>query len=300
MARLEPLLAPGDPAARTAFWNRKSVRQRVRIWGSTAILLVGAFVMLVPLAWMLSTSLKDEGEVFIIPIRWIPRSIQWQNYPEAIVFIPYWRFFINSVVVTLAAVVGAVVTASTVAFAFARLRAPGRDVLFLILLSTMMLPGEVTLVPTYLIARNLGWLDTYYPLIVPSWLGGSAFYIFLLRQFFLTLPLELDDAAKIDGANLLGIFLRIILPLAKPGLATVAIFAFFNHWNAFQSALIYLNSEEKYTVPVGLRLYLSTMGNAHWNFLMAATLIAIAPPLVIFFTMQRQFVQGAVLTGLKG
>jgi ABC-type glycerol-3-phosphate transport system permease component len=272
------------------------VRSRTRIWGGTAILLIGAVVMLVPLAWMISTSLKDEGEVFIIPLRWIPSQIQWQNYPRAIVFIPYWRFFINSVEVTLFAVVGSVLTASLVAYAVARLRAPGRDALFLILLSTMMLPGEVTLVPTYLIFRNLGTLDTYYPLVVPSWLGGSAFFIFLLRQFFLTLPLELDDAAKIDGANLLG----ILLPLARPGPATVAIFAFFNHWNAFQSPLIYLNTMEKYTVPVGLRLYLSTMGNAHWNYLMGATLIAVAPPLVIFFTMQRQFVQGAVLTGLKG
>ncbi len=300
MARSDGMTVASPPAARTAFWNRKSVRQRLSIWGSTAVLLIGAVVMLVPLAWMVSTSLKDEGEVFIIPIRWIPSQIMWQNYPQAIVFIPYWRFFINSVEVTLFAVVGSVVTASLVAYAFARLRAPGRDGLFLILLATLMLPGEVTLVPTYLIFRNVGWLDTYYPLIVPSWLGGSAFYIFLLRQFFLTLPLELDDAAKIDGANLLGIFLRIVLPLAKPGLATVAIFAFFNHWNSFQSPLIYLNTMEKYTVPIGLRLYLSTMGNAHWNYLMAATLIAIVPPLVIFFTMQRNFVQGAVLTGLKG
>lgn len=300
MAKLEPMVAARVPTVRTAFWNRKSFRQRFQVWGATILLLVGAFVMMVPLAWMLSTSLKTDGEVFLVPIRWIPSTLQWQNYPQAIVFIPYWRFFINSVTVTLTAVVGAVVTASTVAYAFARLRAPGRDVLFLILLSTMMLPGEVTLVPTYLIFRNLGMLDTYYPLVIPSWLGGSAFYIFLLRQFFMTLPLELDDAAKIDGANLLGIFLQIILPLAKPGLATVAIFAFFNHWNSFQAPLIYLNTMEKYTVPVGLRLYLSTMGNAHWNYLMAATLIAITPPLVIFFTMQRQFVQGAVLTGLKG
>lgn len=300
MAKSDEMMTASAPAARTAFWNRKSVRQRLGSWASTAVLLIGAVAMLVPLAWMVSTSVKDEGEVFIIPIRWIPSQILWQNYLQAIVFIPYWRFFINSVEVTLFAVVGSVVTASLVAYAFARLRAPGRDGLFLILLGTMMLPGEVTLVPTYLIFRNVGWLDTYYPLIVPSWLGGSAFYIFLLRQFFLTLPLELDDAAKIDGANLLDIFLRIVLPLAKPGLATVAIFAFFNHWNAFQSPLIYLNTMEKYTIPIGLRLYLSTMGNAHWNYLMAATLIAITPPLLIFFTMQRQFVQGAVLTGLKG
>jgi ABC-type glycerol-3-phosphate transport system permease component len=287
-------------SARPAFWNRKSARQRFQVWGATALLLAGAFVMMVPLAWMLSTSLKPDGDVFLIPIRWIPSKILLSNYPEAVTFVPYVRFYTNSVEVTLLSVGGAVFTSAMVAYAFARLRAPGRDVLFLILLSTMMLPGEVTLVPTYLIFRNLGTLDTYYPLVVPSWLGGSAFFIFLLRQFFLTLPLEMDEAAKIDGASVFGIFWRIVLPLAKPGLATVAIFAFFNSWNAFQPPLIYLNTMEKYTVPVGLRFYLSTMGNAHWNYLMAATLIAIAPPLVIFFTMQRQFVQGAALTGLKG
>ncbi|HEY3081383.1 MAG TPA: carbohydrate ABC transporter permease [Chloroflexota bacterium] len=299
MAGTEGTLAHGVPTARTALWNRKSVRQRVRIWGGAIILTLGSIVMMLPLAWMLSTSVKDEGEVFIVPIRWIPSQIFLSNYPEAVVFIPYWRFFINSVEVALLTVAGAVITASLVAYAFARLRAPGRDVLFLVLLSTMMLPGEVTLVPTYLIFRAFGTLDTYYPLIVPSWLGGSPFYIFLLRQFFLTLPLEMDEAAKIDGAGFLDIFRRIILPLAKPALATVAIFAFFNHWNAFQTPLIYLNTMESYTVPVGLRFYLSTMGNAHWNYLMAATLIAIIPPIVIFFAAQRYFVQGAVLTGLK-
>jgi ABC-type glycerol-3-phosphate transport system permease component len=257
-------------------------------------------IMLTPLAWMLSTSLKGEGDVFIIPIIWIPRRILWSNYPEALTFVPFGRYFLNSVQVTLSAVIGAVLSSSSVAFAFARLRAPGKNLLFVILLSTMMLPGEVTLVPVYLLFRNLGWLDTYKPLIVPSWFGGSAFYIFLLRQFYMTLPLDLDDAAKIDGASLFGIYSRIILPLSKPALATVAIFAFFSHWNSFQAPLIYLNTMEKYTIPVGLRLYLSTMGNTHWNYLMAATLVSIIPPLVIFFTSQRYFVEGAVLTGLKG
>jgi len=300
MAQPDTMTPMKVSATDTALWNRKSVREGFRIWGGTIVLLAGAVVMMVPLAWMLSTSVKADGEVFLIPIRWIPSKILLSNYPAAITFVPYVQFFLNSVEVTLLSVGGAVITSATVAFAFARLRAPGRDVLFLILLSTMMLPGEVTLVPTYLIFRDLGTLDTYWPLIVPSWLGGSAFYIFLLRQFFLTLPLEMDEAAKIDGASLLGIFWRIILPLAKPGLATVAIFAFFDRWNAFQAPLIYLNSMEKYTVPVGLRFYLSTMGNAHWNYLMAATLIAIIPPLAIFFTTQRYFVEGAALTGIKG
>ena len=300
MATSDAISPLNVPNSGTAFWNRKSVRERFRIWGGTLLLLAGALVMMVPLAWMLSTSLKADGEVFLIPIRWIPSKILFSNYPAAVTFVPYVRFFWNTVEVTMLGVGGAVFTSATVAFAFARLRAPGRDILFIILLSTMMLPGEVTLVPTYLIFRNLGTLDTYWPLIVPSWLGGSAFYIFLLRQFFLTLPLEMDEAAKIDGASTFGTFWRILLPLAKPGLATVAIFAFFDRWNAFQAPLIYLNSMESYTIPVGLRFYLSTMGNAHWNYLMAATLIAIVPPLFVFFTTQRYFVEGAALTGIKG
>ena len=198
------------------------------------------------------------------------------------------------------AVLGTVLSASLVAFAFARLRGPGKNLLFIILLSTLMLPGEVTLVPIYLLFRNLRWLDTYLPLIVPSWFGGSAFYIFLLRQFFLTLPTELDDAAKIDGASLFHIYAKIVMPLSKPALATVAIFSFFTHWNSFLLPLIYLNTSEKYTLPVGLRLYLSTLSNSHWNYLMAATLVAILPPLVLFFISQRFFIEGAVLTGVKG
>lgn len=300
MANSRELRAASPRAASTALWNRKSVRQRFRIWGGTVILLAGALVMMIPLVWMLSTSLKSDGEVFIVPITWIPSQILLQNYPEAVTFVPYWRYFENSVEIVVVAVLGSVVTASLVAYAFARLRAPGRDILFLILLSTMMLPGEVTLVPTYLLFRNVGWLDTYFPLIIPSFLGGSPFYIFLLRQFYMTLPLELDDAAKIDGASFFGIFWRIVLPLSKPALATVAIFAFFTQWNSFQAPLIYLNTMEKYTIPVGLRFYLSTMGTSHWNYLMAATLIAIIPPIIIFFSSQRYFVEGAVLTGLKG
>lgn len=283
-----------------AWWLRKSGQQRLRLWLSTLVVVVGAFFMLLPLLWMISTSLKKEGQVFLIPIQWIPKPILWSNYPEALAFQPFWRYFSNSVYVTFLAVLGSVLTASLVAFAFARLRAPGKDLLFVILLSTLMLPGEVTLVPVYLLFRNLGWLDTYAPLIVPSWFGGSAFYIFLLRQFFLTLPTELDDAAKIDGANLFTIYWRILLPLARPALASVAIFAFFSHWNNFQGALIYLNTIDKYTIPVGLRLYLSTIQNSHWNYLMAATVVSIIPPILLFFTSQRYFVEGAVLTGVKG
>jgi ABC-type glycerol-3-phosphate transport system permease component len=292
--------SPGRTLLLRNTWGSKRFRQRARITLSTLVILLGALLMLAPLVWMVSTSLKDEGDVFLIPVQWIPKRILWSNYPAALTFVPYARYFLNSVVVTGLAVLGTVLSSSLVAFAFARLRGPGKNLLFIILLSTLMLPGEVTLVPVYLLFRNLGWLDTYLPLIVPSWFGGSAFYIFLLRQFFLTLPTELDDAAKIDGASLFHIYTRIVMPLSKPALATVAIFSFFTHWNAFLPPLIYLNTSEKYTLPIGLRLYLSTLSNSHWNYLMGATVVAIIPPLVLFFISQRFFIQGAVLSGVKG
>jgi len=257
--------------------------------------------MFFPLLWMISTALKEDGDIFLIPIQWVPQPILWSNFPAALTYQPFWRYFWNSTQVTLICVVGAVFTASLVAYAFARLRAPGKDLLFGILLSTLMLPGEVTLVPIYLIFRQLGWLDTYAPLTAPSWFGGSAFYIFLLRQFFLTLPTELDDAAKIDGANYFAIYWRILMPLAKPALASVAVFAFFANWNNFQGPLIYLTTIDKFTIPVGLRLYLSSVGaNMHWNYLMAATIVSIIPPVLIFFFSQRFFVESATLSGVKG
>jgi ABC-type glycerol-3-phosphate transport system permease component len=195
-------MAARDLNRTSTLWMRKSFQQRVQRWLATIVISLGALLMMAPLAWMLSTSLKSEGDVFLIPIQWLPRRVLWSNYPEALTFVPYLQYFMNSVYVAILAVIGTVLSASLVAFAFARLRGPGKNILFGILLATLMLPGEVTLVPVYLLFRSLGWLDTYQPLIVPSWFGGGAFYIFLLRQFFMSLPIELDDAAKIDGASL--------------------------------------------------------------------------------------------------
>jgi len=269
------------------------------LWSNTILILIGAVILMVPLAWMLSTSLKANGEVFHIPITWIPKKILWSNYPEAVTFVPFLNYYRNSVFVASLAVLGMVLSSSLVAFAFARLRAPGKNILFIILLCTLMLPSEVTLVPVYLTFRYLGWLDSFRPLIIPYWFGG-AFYIFLLRQFFTTIPTELDDAAKIDGATWFDIYWRIILPLSKPALATVGIFSFYDSWNDFRGPLIYLNSQNLLTLPLGLSHYMSQLGNTHWNYLMAATLLTLIPPLLIFFFAQRFFIQGAVLTGLKG
>ena len=190
-------------------------------------------------------------------------------------------------------------SASVVAYAFARLRWPGRDFLFIVVLATLMLPGQVTMIPIYLIFRELHWIDTLLPLIVPAWLGGGAMFIFLLRQFFLTIPVELEEAARIDGASSFGIYLRIMLPLSKPILVTIAVFSFIQHWNDFMGPLIYLNSTDKMTLALGLRVFQGTYGS-DWHLMMAASTAVLLPVLIIFFFAQKQFVRSIVLTGIKG
>jgi len=287
------------PRAAVPLWRRRSLRRRLPLVGTNLVILIGAFVVSIPLLWMLSTSVKDPGDVFLQPPQWIPSVFRWANYAEAVNAIPFWTYTTNSIIITALGVIGEVVSCSLVAYAFARLRSRDKDVLFLILLSTMMLPGEVKLVPTYLMFRWFGWLNTFLPLVVPHFFGG-AFYIFLLRQFFLTLPLEMDEAAKVDGAGYLRIFWNIILPLAKPALATVAIFSFYSIWNDFLSPLIYLSKEDNYTLPLGLQAFIGAYGVIHWTWLMAASVLALIPCVVIFFTFQRWFIEGAVLSGLKG
>lgn len=286
---------------RIAFWNRRSVRSQAQSIVATIIIFIGAFAVMVPFAWMVSTSLKPLGEVFISPIRWIPSEFHWENYANAIKRVNFGLYARNSTFVTGLSVLGNVVAASMVGFAFARLQAPGRDFWFTLLLGTLMLPTQVTLVSSYLIFRALGWLNSYKPLIVPAFCG-SAFYIFLLRQFMMTVPVELDDAARIDGCGPVRLYWHIVLPLAKPALATVAIFSFFLHWNAFLQPIIYLTEMGKYTIPIGLRFFLGTEGAelTQWHYMMAGALLAMIPCLLIFFSFQRTFVRGAVLTGLKG
>ena len=280
--------------------RRKSVQVALGKSVSLILILAGSVVLLIPLVWMLSASLKTEAEVFIYPPRWIPKKFLWTNYVRAMTTIKYPLYVRNTVIITVGAMIGEMFSASLVAYGFARLRARGKDFLFLVLLSTLMLPYQVTLVPTYLLFRTLGWLNTYLPLIVPGWLGGGAFFIFLLRQFYGSLPLELDDAAKIDGCSLFGIYWRIMLPLSKPALATVAIFSFFAHWSDFMGPLIYLTKPEMYTLSLGLQFYTSAFGNVEWNLVMAGTLVSILPPMLVFFLFQKTFVQGIALTGLKG
>jgi multiple sugar transport system permease protein len=237
-----------------------------------------------------------------IPPTWVPRVPQWQNYLFVTQVTPFLIFARNTVVLTLVNIVGEVVVGAAVAYGFARFRFRGRDVLFLVLLSRMMLPREVTIIPQYLLFNALGWLDTYWPLIVPHWLAGSSFGVFLLRQFFLTIPREYDDAARVDGASSWQIFWRVLLPLAKPALASLAIFAFIGNWNMLWEPLIYLNTTEKLTLAVGLTWFQTTqVGNMPKTHLMLAySIMMTAPVVVVFFAAQRYFIQGIVLSGLKG
>ncbi len=267
-------------------------------WAYLLLALIGT-VLMVPLVWLVSSSLKTEGQIFVVPPVWIPDPVQWSNYPEVFDRVPWGRAWLNSTIVTVSATTGQVVSAALVAFGFARLRFPGRDGLFIILISTVMIPYHVTLIPTYVLFRELGWLNTFLPLIVPSWLGGGAFYIFLIRQFYMRLSVELDDAARVDGAGNWRIFTDVVLPQSKPALGVVAIFAFLAHWNDFFGPFIYLNSTEKYTLPLMLRLFQS-VESSEWAMLMAASVMTAIPCVILYFVAQRYFIQGVVFTGIKG
>lgn len=270
---------------------------------SYVLLSLCSAVMLIPLYWMVITSLKTLRAVHAFPPEWIPNPIVLNNYPQALSVFPFWLYFANSVTIVVGVILGNLLSCSLVAYAFAKLRAPGRNFLFGILLSTMMLPEHVTLIPVYILFQRLGWVNTFLPLIVPYWFARSAFSIFLLRQFFMTLPQELSDAARVDGASHLTILTRIVIPLSKPPLATVAVFSFMGVWNDFLHPVIYLNSEEKFTLALGL---LSLIGQSResgvieWQLLMAATTVMMLPILIVFFFAQRYFIQGIALTGLKG
>ena len=265
--------------------------------------IVTALMFSLPFVWTAGSSLKPLTELYIFPPTLWPTEIRWANYPDVFRIAPFGRFIWNTVIITALAMFGQILSSAAVAYGFSRFRFPGRDGLFFLVLSTMMLPWQVTIVPTFLLFRYLGWINTFMPLIVPSYFGGGAFNIFLLRQFFMTIPRDLDEAAKIDGASSVRIFWNILLPLAKPALASVAIFAFIQHWNEFIAPLIFLNSPDKFTVSIGLRYFVSNpfeSDEPREAILMAASLIVALPPLVLFFSAQKYFVQGIVTTGIKG
>ena len=261
------------------------------------LLSLGALAMIVPFIWMLSTSLKEPSQVFSYPPKWIPQALAFKNYLKTWTLVPFGRFFINSLLVAVWVTFGQLLTSSLAAYSFARLRFPGRDTLFIIFLGTMMVPFQVTMIPVYILMRELGWVDTYYALIIPNLF--SAYGCFLLRQFFLTIPTELEDAAKIDGGSYLTIYSKIILPLAKPALATLGVFTFMASWNSFIWPLIVVNSIEMQTLPLGLASF-QGLYTTDWTLLMAGTVIALIPVLIIFIFAQRFFIEGITLSGVKG
>ena len=264
-----------------------------------AVILVGSAFFVVPFLWMVRSSLMRPQDIFSVPAIIIPWPVHLENYPDFWNSLPFGRFFANTAIVTFTATIGLTLSSALVAFGFARFRFRGRGFLFLLVLATMMLPKHVTLLPTFLLFRSIGWIDTLLPLIVPS-LFGSAFSVFLLRQFFLTLPLELDEAARIDGASSFRIFWQIAVPLSKPAIATVALFAFIGHWNEFLDPLIYLSSMENFTVALGLRFFVSQYSGTFWELMMAASTVAMLPIVIVFFFTQRTFIRGVALTGIKG
>jgi len=282
---------------------RSKLRKRLLnlIWAVIWYIILGFFAvaLALPLVWLVSTSLKTGAQIFIMPPKWIPEPIVWQNYPDAFQAVPFHRYFWNTIQIVFFSTLGTLLTSSMAAFAFARLRFPGRGPLFILVLSTLMLPNIVTLIPTFIVFRYLKWINTLKPLIVPFWLGGSPFFIFLIRQFFMTIPYDLDEAARIDGASNFRIYWNILLPLSKPVLATVAIFSFIHHWNGFFLPLVYVQDPSKWTMAIGLQGF-KDLYSTSWNLMMAASTAMILPLLILFFLAQRYFVSGIHLTGLAG
>jgi multiple sugar transport system permease protein len=289
---------PSVVRRRSFFRSRRNMEWLTKI-GATLLVILFSIVILLPVAWMLSTALKTRPEVMQFPPRWIPAKPMWSNFPEALTFLPFHLYFRNTAIITAIVLIGDVLVNSIIGYAFARLRAPGKEVFFVLILSTMMIPYPVLMVPQYVLFHRLGWVDTFRPLTVPAWFG-SAFLIFLLRQFYRGIPSELDDAARIDGCGYISIWWRIMLPLSRPALAAAAIFSFTYNWNDFTAPLIYLNSPDKMTVAVGLAAFRHRYGATPWHLLMAASLVAVLPCVVLFFVAQRYFIQGIVVTGVKG
>lgn len=285
--------------AKRPLWKSQRFRLNLYRWLVTLLLMGGAVVILSPVWWMVSTSLKSMQEIYRYPPTVIPEVFHWDNYIKAWLSAPFTRYLLNTVFLTVIGVATNITSNSFIAYGFSKIRFPGREVMFAVVLGTMMIPGFVTLVPQYVLFAKLRWIDTYLPLLVPG-LFGNAFFIFLIRQFFLTIPNELVEAAKIDGANHLYIWSRLMLPLIKPALITVGIMAFNGKWNDFLGPLLYINSEQKYTLQIGLTIFRGTV-QTQWNYLMAASVIALVPVILIFFIFQRYFIEGInVQSGMTG
>jgi multiple sugar transport system permease protein/sn-glycerol 3-phosphate transport system permease protein len=276
-------------------------RQKARTKAITIVILtIGGVIILLPFFWMISTALKAQGNVYLYPPQWIPNPVRWENFREVLDVVPFGRFAINSGIIVTCVIIGTLLSCSISAYGFARLRAPGRNIIFMAVLATMMLPSAVTLVPTYIAFNKLGWINSFLPLIVPAFFG-SPFNVFLLRQFYLSIPKELEESCRVDGATSFRIWWDVMLPLTKPALATVGVFTFFAAYNDFFGPLIYLNDQSKQTLAVGLSYFTGSPNvGPQMHLLMAMTLMTTIPSLIVFFFAQRYFVQSIVTTGLKG
>lgn len=266
------------------------------------LLLLGVSVVMIPFLWMISTSLKDESDLFTFPPEWIPNPVRWNNYQDAWNALPFDRFLLNTLFMTVLAMFAEILTAAIVAYGFARFRFPGREVLFIVLLATMMLPGILTLIPKFIMWKSVDRIDTFTPLTVGAWFVWGPSFVFLLRQFFMTIPREIEEAAIIDGASVPRIFREIMLPLVKPALLAIAVLSFQANWNNFEGALIYLNTLEKYPMVLGLQFFGASLSREapQWHLMMAMATMMAAPILVLFFLAQRYFIEGLTVGAVKG
>lgn len=294
----QPQTAQSSGQPRRTGITRKQVKKAIRQLLIHLMLIPLALVFMLPFLWMLSTSLKPDTQFYSYPPVWIPNPLQWSNYPDAVTYISFFLYLRNTLTIAVLATIGSLISCSLVAYSLARIPWPGRNFLFIFTVATLMLPFQVTLIPLFVVYSRLGWVNSFLPLIVPHWFG-SALYIFLLRQFFMTIPMELSEAARIDGAGELRIYWQVILPLAKAALATVAIFEFIARWRDYLGPLIYLSNQKLYTLSLGIYEYRSQYG-AEWGLLMAASVLITLPIILLFFFLQKTFVQGIALTGIKG
>jgi multiple sugar transport system permease protein len=288
-------LASGQASRRVRSKRRQAAARGAFTY---VVLVAGAIVLLIPFAWLLSTSLKPPTEVYAFPVVWIPHPFIWDNYPQVFQQSPFARYLVNSAVLTSIGVIASLTGSSIAAYAFARLEFRGKQLMFGVMLSTLMVPIWTVLIPTYIFFQKLGWLNTYLPILVPAFFA-TPFNTFLMRQFFLTVPVELEEAARVDGAGRWHTFLRIMLPLARPALLMISIFAFFYYWNEFLLPLIYLQSQSLLPVSVGVANFVSSQ-QQNFPLEMAASAVALVPPLALFFVFQRWFIQGIVVSGVKG
>jgi ABC-type glycerol-3-phosphate transport system permease component len=290
-----------DSQIAVPFAETRTVQRGDLVWRGLIIvgLVAVAAMMVLPFFWLLTSSLKSQVQIFQYPPDWFPNPVRWENYVNALTYKPFGLYFLNTMKVAVLNVIAVVFTSSFCAYGFARLRFRGRDFWFGIVMATLFLPYAITIVPQFIIFSRLGWVDSIAPLTVPLFFGGGAFNIFLIRQFFRTIPEELADAARIDGCSEFGIYWRIMMPLSKPVLITVAIFTFLTAWNDLLGPVIYLRSPENFTIAAGLASFRSQV-DVSWDLQLAASTAMVLPVVVLFFLAQRYFIRGVVLTGLKG